>query len=271
MVAPDSGYTAIDHTDDPTRYIRRLDEMAADPFWAAVKAETYVLLDPRPGVRLLDLGCGTGDDVCFLSRSVGPHGRVVGVDVSGTMVAEARRRAQAADVPASFCQGDAQALSFVDGAFDATRAERLLQQLGDPRQALDEMVRVIRPGGRVVVIEPDYGTLAIDGADARVTRLLINHRAAHFRSGKVGRKLAPWCKELGVRSLTVKMMTHRQTTYLSDTEVALREKYVDPARAQGIVTVVEADRWLAQLREAAGKGRFRHAITLFLVAGRTPG
>jgi ubiquinone/menaquinone biosynthesis C-methylase UbiE len=184
-----SGYTAVDEAIDATKYVRRLDQMRTDNFWQAVKAQTFELLDLRPDSRVLDVGCGTGDDVLTLATLVGPGGRAVGVDSSATMIDEASRRAAAAHSSAEFSLGDARSLDFPDASFDGCRAERILQHMDAPEQVVRELARVVRPGGCIVLVEPDYGTLSLTGADESITRRIVNVRREHFRSGSIGREL----------------------------------------------------------------------------------
>lgn len=106
-------------------------------------------LERHDDVHLLDVGCGTGDEVRALAHAVGPRGRSVGVDASAVMVAEAQHRHAASGLPVAFVVGDAQHLAFADASFDRCRAERVLMHLDDPERALAEMRRVVRSGGRL--------------------------------------------------------------------------------------------------------------------------
>jgi len=93
----------------------------------------------------LDVGCGTGDDLSSLAAVVGPSGRVVGVDRSEELVAEARSRTRHSS-SVEVLVGDAQALPFSDDEFSAARVERVLMRLDEPRALLGELARVTRPG-----------------------------------------------------------------------------------------------------------------------------
>jgi SAM-dependent methyltransferase len=264
----ESGYSSVDQTRDPAAFVRRLDGMAATEFWQGIKQRTYALLDLRPGNHVLDVGCGTGDDVRALARLVGKAGKVVGVDSSLTMIAEARRRSVGRGLPATFRHADAEHLPFADARFDGCRAERVLQHLTNPRTALAEMARVTRRRGRIVLVEPDYGTLTIRGADPMITRRILACRAAHFRSGQIGRQLPGLCRTVGLAEVSVSFINLTNTDFERDGELALLRKYVDGAQAAGAISENEGSNWLAELSETDGGG-YRHAITVFVASGST--
>ena len=101
------------------------------------------------GGAALDVACGTGALTRALGRRVGPSGRVVGMDFSSGMLDGARRRSPGM----TWVQGDALELPFGDGEFDAATIAFGLRNLADPTTGLAEMARVVRPGGRMVVLE----------------------------------------------------------------------------------------------------------------------
>lgn len=105
-----------------------------------------------PGQRALDVCCGTGDVTLALART---GARVTGLDFSPEMLAVARRRARTVTAAVEFVQGDALALPFADGSFDAVTISYGLRNLADFRAGLAEMARVLRRGGRLVVL--DFG------------------------------------------------------------------------------------------------------------------
>ena len=105
-----------------------------------------------PGTALdaLDVGCGTG----FLALELAGRGhRVTGVDFAPAMIAEARRKATAAGAAIRFEEGDAEALPFPARHFDFVISRHLLWTLPNPEAAIDEWIRVLRPGGRLVVVD----------------------------------------------------------------------------------------------------------------------
>ena len=107
----------------------------------------------QPGQSALDCATGTGDLALLLKRSAGPEGMVTGIDACAPMLALARRKAERAQLAVYFQLADMLRLPFKDGAFDVAAVAFGVRNLSDPLQGLREMGRVVRPGGRVLVLE----------------------------------------------------------------------------------------------------------------------
>jgi demethylmenaquinone methyltransferase/2-methoxy-6-polyprenyl-1,4-benzoquinol methylase len=117
--------------------------------WRARAAD---LADVRPGDRVLDVATGTGDLALELAARVMPGGEVVGSDFSEGMLARAREKA-AGRPGVRFEHGDALALPYADGEFQAATVGFGARNFGDLQRGIGEMARVVRPGGKVVVLE----------------------------------------------------------------------------------------------------------------------
>jgi ubiquinone/menaquinone biosynthesis C-methylase UbiE len=116
-----------------------------------------LVLAGRRALEALDVGCGTG----FLTFELATRGqRVTGVDFAPAMLAEARRKALARGAVVTFEEADAERLPFVPASFDLVVSRHLLWTLSQPEAALDEWIRVLRPGGRLVVVDGQFDTTA---------------------------------------------------------------------------------------------------------------
>lgn len=127
---------------------------AYEPLWRAQLAPAQrKLIDCAalaPGERVLDVACGTGLATLAAAEAVGPAGSVLGVDISDRMIDAAGARARGI-AHASFARMDGESLALPDASFDAVLCALGLMYMPEPAQALREMRRVLRPGGRVVV------------------------------------------------------------------------------------------------------------------------
>lgn len=115
----------------------------------------FETLQPRPGRRILDAGCGTGTAAVNLSRRRLPQVQLFGVDLLVARVVAAQTAVRSHNIRAGFASADICALPFGDATFDSTFCVAVLQHIGDLPQAIGELARVTRPGGRVVAVEPD--------------------------------------------------------------------------------------------------------------------
>ena len=126
-----------------------------------------VVLPARGALEALDVGCGTG----FLSFELAARGHhATGVDFAPAMIEEAQRKTAARSASVRFEQGDAEQLRFAPASFDLVISRHLLWTLAHPEAALDEWIRVLRPGGRLVVVDGQFDPTAPPvGGNARTS------------------------------------------------------------------------------------------------------
>jgi SAM-dependent methyltransferase len=264
-------FSAVDASGDGAVLVAALDEQANFAAIERLRTRVLELLAPRPGSRLLDAGCGTGDVARRVAAVVGPAGRVVGVDASVTMLDEARRRTVDTTLPVEFLRGDITRLGAADAAFDCAYSERVFQHLDDPRPAIAELVRVTRPGGRIAVIDTDWGMHAIDGADPTLTAKVIACWAEHTANGWAGRRLPALFAGAGLvdQVVVADTITSRDPRPLSLQPFSIMATV---AEHHGALTPQAAGAWLRQLTDASAHGTFFWAVTLIaVVATRPPG
>ncbi len=176
----------------------------------AENSAAYLLPSLRPGLDVLDVGCGPGTITVDLARRVAP-GRVVGLDVSPAPLDEARALADREGVAVTFAVGDVYALDAADDSVDVVHAHQVLQHLTDPVAALREMARVCRPGGVVAVRDVDYAATTWFPADPGLDRWLdlYSRVARHNRAEPdAGRRLLSWAHAAGLRDTTATASTY---------------------------------------------------------------
>lgn len=233
------------------------------------KRQSYELLAARAGDALLDAGCGAGDDVRALARLVGPTGRVTGIDFREDVIAEARLRG-ATDTNTTFEVADVYQLPFAAATFDGCRAERVFQHLLDPAAALAELLRVTRPGGRVVAGDADWDTLVVAAPDVATSRAVTHLACDNPRQGQIGRHLYGLFRAAGLEEVTILTATVVLTDFALADEVFNLRVTADRAVQRGLLSAEAAAGWLASLEEASSAGQFCSAITGFLAGGRKP-
>jgi ubiquinone/menaquinone biosynthesis C-methylase UbiE len=197
---------------------------------------------------------------------VAPGGRTIGVDFSTSMITEATRRQGSSPVPATFEQGDAHNLRFETGMFDACRTERMLCHVPDCEAALREMVRVVRPGGRIGAIDVDTAGVMIDSSDRAMTNAFAASMTDAIQNPWIGRRLRRLMGEVGLVDVDVRPLVlevgYGAIEPMIDAHVALMQQTGLGAEA------IEA--WKQELEYANLAGTFFMAMTMFSAIGRKP-
>ncbi|MGD2138128.1 MAG: bifunctional demethylmenaquinone methyltransferase/2-methoxy-6-polyprenyl-1,4-benzoquinol methylase UbiE [Gammaproteobacteria bacterium] len=152
--------------DEKARHVRRVFDSVADNYdlmndlmscgihrlW---KRYVIGMAGLQPGQRVLDLAGGTGDLTRLMARRIGPEGRVVLADINAAMLARGRARLLDTGIAGNvgFAQVDAEQLPFPDGGFDLITMAFGLRNVTDKQRALAAMYRMLKPGGRLLVLE----------------------------------------------------------------------------------------------------------------------
>lgn len=263
-------WSNLDESEDPQWFVRFLDgtrtrmlaHIDQDP------SRYFAFLDPSPGKRILDVGTGTGVLVHALAPLVDPGGEVVGVDLSNVMLEEARSRVPSGIENLRFERQDAQALSFEDNTFDAAMSSIVFQHLPDPEAALDEMVRVTKPGGVVTIIEQDWETFVIDCGDQAVTRKLMNFFADCVSNGWMGRQLYRMFCGAGLCNVHVVPANHILCGEPAQVLAPMILETLERAEDAGVLTASEREAWQMEFDTRLEAGNLFTGFTMFRVIGR---
>ncbi|MCO5317587.1 MAG: methyltransferase domain-containing protein [Microthrixaceae bacterium] len=169
--------------------------------WRTARNSAAYLLDElAPGQHLLDVGCGPGNLTADLARFVDP-GTAVGVDVAPGIIEVATGDNPRSESPnLSFRVADTYGLDFDDDTFDVVHAHQVLQHLSDPVAALQEMRRVLKPGGTLAVRDADYRAFMWSPGDPRLDRWQELYHQVTLSNGaeaNAGRHLFRWAMEAG--------------------------------------------------------------------------
>ena len=265
-----SGFQSVDAASDFEVFANCLTLIDSLPFFAECKRESYDLLGASPGSRLLEVGCGLGDDAATLAKRVAPGGSVVAVDGSQAMVDAARERH--GDIAGlSFENADATQLPYEDASFRRLSdrpgsAAHRRSRSGDPRDGPGASSRWRAGRVRQRLGDTD-DRLHGSGADTRDSQRVV-------RSLSVGLDRPPAGAAVPRRRARRRRDASRRLWCSSDLGVADRV-FSFFATAEGLVHAgtisrADADRWIGELRAADTDGRFFTSYTGFLVSGNRP-
>jgi ubiquinone/menaquinone biosynthesis C-methylase UbiE len=234
------------------------------------KRLSYAALHVPVDGSVLDLGCGPGTDTVPLAQRVVPQGRVVGVDADAAMIAAADQRAVSAGVRDRVTHhlGDAALLPFASDSFDAARSERLFQHLDHPDQALAEMIRVTRPGGRIVVLDTDWASVSIASDEVDIERTLSRIRAERYiRNGYAARTLFRYFREQRLEDIDLTPLPLLLTNHTLVRELGMLDPVEEIALSTGAISLGELALWLDGLLQAELSGAFFASVTMVMASG----
>jgi SAM-dependent methyltransferase len=253
----------------------RLQRQAEDLATHTVSLLSHVDLDP--GGRVLDLGCGPAGSIELFAERVGPAGSVTAVDIDATHVALARQRVQDRCLDnVEVLQADGRATGLPSAWFDVVHARLLLVNIPSPEQVVAEMVRLIKPGGWVILQEADAAAHICYPPHAGWDRLTGIFHAGYAVEGAdlfIGRKLPALLREAGLVDIgadaraDVYPAGHPRRTVLADLVRSMRGKVVE----RGIVSEEELADVDRQVREhLASPATVTMSILYFLLWGHKP-
>src|SRR5580765_2939427 len=253
----------IDQSGDPRRYVgqmtaarARTDDTVITPFLR--------FCDLQVGERVLDVGSGPGWHVRAAARIVGPTGRAVGVDLSETMLAEARQVAAARGLDVDFVQGSAYSLPFEQSSFDRCFSLEVINILDDPVQAVREMIRVTRPGGHICLVAYESDGAFISPAGDPVTRRLLDFVHEHEFTRPSGYEMVSILKSLGATVTQVEGLLNHMDDFAFVKPIYL-DGWLADAVAAGMLTSEDARKWRADQETHSGEGRFLLGLPAFLI------
>jgi arsenite methyltransferase len=254
--------TAYEFDDSHTRYLERL---YATPDVVAQRAATLALLAPAPGERILDVGSGPGFLLEQLGAAVGPEGEVVGVEPSAPMNIAARARC--AEIPqVRIVEGDALAIPLPDAAVDVAVSTQVYEYVADMPAAMAELRRVVRPGGRVLILDTDWDSLVWHVADRERQRRIIAAWDEHLADPHLPATLAGHLRRAGFRVTGTHAHPILNDTWDENTfghGTARNIAAFVPGR-QGL-TGADAEAWLADLRARDADGEYLFSLNRYCV------
>ncbi len=264
-----SGFRNVDTSGDPGTCRHCLEVIAGIPFFRDVKRESIQLIADSGAGRVLDAGCGSGQDLAGLAAYLPVQSEITGLDMSVALLAGARELPEVRN-RCSLVKGDILNPPFRDGSFDACRIDRVLQHLSAPEQAVRHLVRITRPGGILVAFDNDWDTFTISLADRQTATRISRFWRDTFASGRVGRDLNRIFHDCGVVEIhaeprTLEIRDLRVAEQVFDLPHLLGRMIQAGALAPDIAASVRDE-----LRQRAADRTFASGYTGYLVHGRKP-
>jgi SAM-dependent methyltransferase len=265
-------WRALDAQPNVSALIAGLEARGATPTQTRLRRRFLRFVRVRPGVRVLEVGCGSGVVVRDLAAMVGRRGAVVGVDTSRAVLAAARRlcRPAAGRGRIALRVGDGNRLPFPAGRFDVALAITLILHVARPAGVVREMARVTRPGGRVGLQDQDFGTVAVTHPDPALTDRILDGVPRHiYEEPYSGRRLPGLLREAGLEDVRLLTDVFQDTTLEPWTKMFL-ERRAEYAVNFGLVDATTAQHWLDGFTALVTAGAFVFTMNYYGAVGVRP-
>jgi ubiquinone/menaquinone biosynthesis C-methylase UbiE len=246
---------------------RKLEATYQTPDVIAQRAATLRALALQAGERVVDVGSGPGLLAAEMAAQVGPAGRVIGLDLSDPMLALSRQRCSDPAISRclSFLKADAARLPFADRMFDVAVSTQVYEYVPDVPAALAEVYRVLRPGGRVLILDTDWDSLVWAAGDQARMQRLLEAWVERFADPQLPRSLSSQLESVGFQVERREVLVLFNPEYDPDTySVANGQIMADFAVAQGRMSREEAEAWMRDLQRLGSQGRYFFSLNRYL-------
>jgi ubiquinone/menaquinone biosynthesis C-methylase UbiE len=264
--------TATADTERARDLAARLERRAKAEDEVAARDIYLGLLDIAAGEHVLDVGCGSGAVTREIAKRVGPGGLAVGLDPSPALLAVARDLARESGVGdrVEFREGNALRLPFPERSFDAVVCVTVLSHVPRGEAAIPEMVRVLRPGGRLGVFDLDTDMTAFTHPDRALTRrIVVAASDATAVDGWLVRQLPLLFQRAGLVDVRARGFFPLETD-LRSFYASMADRCAEVAIKAGVVTESEGRAWLDAFHEQGAQGPIVAGRLHIFVWGRKP-
>ncbi|MGY2704696.1 ubiquinone/menaquinone biosynthesis C-methylase UbiE [Nocardioides sp. HB32] len=240
-----------------------LDAQDAAPSIERLRAWMLAAGDVRRGEVCVDVGSGTGTMTRRLAALAGPDGRALGVEPNGMLRVVAEARAGEVDSAAEFCQGLATEIPLPDESVDVLWCERVLQHVPEPAAAIAEFGRVLRPGGRALLLDSDHESRVESDVDPAVSRAMTTAFMGQLANPSAARNIPRQAIQAGLSvdpDVGSSALVQSQDMLLRSD---LSRMSAEQAIGDGTITPEQAAAALTAQAEAARNGWAFWAVTVF--------
>lgn len=250
--------------------VARLERAYSTPQIVDQRRRFRAAVAARPGEAGLDVGCGAGHLACELAREVTPGGRIVAIDKSRESVDASMDRVAKEELADTVDMrvGDATALEFPDETFDFVVAVQIYSFVPNVTRALEEAARVLRKGGRLLVLESDWDMCLWKSQDPDLTRRMISARAeTQFAHAYLPRDLHRLFRAAGLTLADVQTFSILETRYDPSSYGASVIGITRDSALKYGVPAEDAAAWEADLRSRTAEGDWFFCLDRFVFTG----
>ena len=253
---------------DPVQYApAALNHSYGAPEIVNQRKQTLAALSLAPGQHVLDIGCGTGFLTEMIARHVTASGSVIAMDKSDDMVAATIERC-AGISQVSVEQGDVTALRYPEQTFDAVTCTQVLLYVAEIEKAISEMVRVLRPGGKLAVLETDWHGTVMHSAYPDITDRIYASWDRTVASPNLPRRLSSLMKNSGLNNIhatAIPLLNNRFDP--ANFSVSSLDWLSGNAYKTGAITKQESKIWREDLKRLGERGEYFFCVNRFLFVG----
>ncbi len=248
----------------------RMERMYASAPIVEQRARTRAMLALRAGEHGLEIGCGVGFLACEMAREVGSNGRIVCLDSSPDVIATAQKRAEREGLAdrLQFVLGDAARLDFPSGSFDFVVAVQVYLYVTDIERALAEAARVLRPDGRLVIVDTDWDSCVWLTADRDRHQRIMEARLRELGQPHLPPALPRLLRRAGLDPVKVEVHPVLNLRYDEDSFSAGLMDSAPKIVTQFGITAAEADAWLNDLKSRTADGDYFFSLNRYLFLAR---
>jgi len=232
------------------------------------RQHTLNRLSVKRGEQILDVGCGVGFLSYEIALQTGDSGRVSGIDQNSEMIRHANKRCENLR-NTEFSEANANELPFPEESFDAACCTQVLLYVKDVAQVISEIKRVLKPAGRIIIVETDWRGVVLNSDYDSITRKIFSAWDAAVPSPNLPVRLGPLLVDNGFYNVDVEPIPILNTEYTpSQFSHGMMNWITRNALKKGVITKEQSQKWLDDLDEKGKSGNYFFCVNRFLFSAQ---